>query len=82
MAGVLQVSTPLSFETATTNVIELGHPALITISNSRNITSGIEASISQYCCGIHSSKDDSKYEPHLQQQASRGRELDIKLAQM
>jgi hypothetical protein len=56
------VSTPLSFDTATTNVIELGQPALITTSNSRNVN-GIEASISQYCSGIHNSKDDSKREP-------------------
>ena len=63
MARVFQVSTPLSFNTATTNVIELGQPALITISNSQNVTD-IEAS-SQYCSGIHRSKDDSKCEPHL-----------------
>ena len=60
---VFHVSTPLSFNTATTNVIELGQPALITISNSQNVTD-IEAS-SQYCSGIHCSKDDSKCEPRL-----------------
>jgi hypothetical protein len=64
MAGVLQVSTPLSFDTAITNVIELGQPALITISNSRNIN-GIEASISQYYSGIHNSKDNLKCESCL-----------------
>ncbi len=62
MAGVLQVSTPLSFDTATTNIIELGKPALITISN---VINGIEASISQYCSGTHNSKDDSKCESRL-----------------
>jgi hypothetical protein len=64
MAGVLQVSTPLSFDTSITNIIELGQPALITISNSRNVN-GIEASISQNCSGIHNSKGDSKCESHL-----------------
>ena len=63
MAGMLQVSTPLSLDSATvtTNVIELGQPALITISNS----TGIKASIAPYCSGIYNSKDDSKCEPHL-----------------
>ena len=67
MARVFQVSTPLSFDAATTNVIELGHPALIIISNSQNV-SDTETSIScdhQYCSGTHYSKDDSKCEPGL-----------------
>ena len=50
-------------------MIELGHPALITISNFQNINNGIdsEASISrdQYCSGTHYSKDGSKCESHL-----------------
>lgn len=66
MAGMLQVSTPLSFDSATTNVIELGQPTLIMISNSQNINgidSDHEASRDQYCSGIYNSKDGSKYEP-------------------
>ena len=61
---MLQVSTPLSFDSATINVIELGHPTLITISNYQNIT-GIEASIAPYCSGFYNSQDDLKCEPHL-----------------
>ena len=67
MARVFQVSTPLSFDTATTNVIKLGHPALIIISNSQNVND-TETSIScdhWHCSGTHYSKDDSKCEPHL-----------------
>ena len=64
MAGMLQVSTPLSFDSATINVIELGQPALITISESNS--TGIKASIAPYCSGIYNrSKDDSKCEPNL-----------------
>ena len=46
MARVFQISTSLSFNAATTNIIELGQPTLITISNSQNV-SDIEASISR-----------------------------------
>ena len=37
MAEEVDVSTPLSFDIATTNLIELGHPTLITITNSQNV---------------------------------------------
>ena len=53
---MFQVSTPLSFDTATTNIIELGHAALIIISNSQNIS---DSEI------FHYSNDDSKCEPRL-----------------
>ena len=53
MATKIQVSSPLSFDTATTNLIELGHPAFITISNSQDIDG---TDIFQDC-NVYSSSD-------------------------
>ena len=66
MAIVFQVSTPLSFDTAATNIIELGHSALIIISNSQNVSdTETSTSCDQYCSGTHNFRDDSKCEPRL-----------------
>ena len=60
----VQVSSPLSFDSATTNLIELGQPALITVSNSQNGDSVVPA-VAYQDCRINSSSDGSKCEPHL-----------------
>ena len=62
MATEVQVSTSLSFDSATTNIFELGHPALITISNSQNID-GVVAALHRDC-RIHCSSECT-CEPHL-----------------
>ena len=66
MATVMevQVSSPFSFDSATTNLIELEQPALITISNSQNGDDVVPAAAFQDC-RINSSSDGSKCEPHL-----------------
>ena len=58
----LQMSTPLSCDTATTNLIKLGNPVLIIITNSRDIDN-VAATFQD--CRIHSSSDGSKCEPHF-----------------
>ena len=56
MATKMQVSSPLSFDTATTNLIELGHPALIIISNSQDI----DGTAVFQDCDVYSSSNGSK----------------------
>ena len=59
----VHVSTPLSIDGATINLIEVGQPVSITISiNSQNIDGII---VSPQDCGIHSSSDGSKCEPQI-----------------
>ena len=58
------MSSPLCFDSATTNFIELGQPALITISNSQNGDDKVPATAFQDH-RINSSSDGSKCEPHL-----------------
>ena len=62
MATEVQVSTPLSFDSA--NRIEVGRPVSITISNTQNVViDGVI--VSPQDCGIHSSSNGSKYEPQI-----------------
>ena len=54
------MSSPLSFDTATTNLIELGHPALITISNSQDI----DGTAVFQDCNVYSSSNGKVEELH------------------
>ena len=52
----LQVLTALLLDTAATNLIKLGHPALITITNSQNV----DCAVAFQDRMIHSTSDSSK----------------------
>ena len=55
----LQVSTALLLDTAATNLIELGHPVLITITNSQNV----DCAAAFQDRMIHNTSDSSKLKP-------------------
>ena len=83
MARVFQVSTPLSFDTATTNIIELGHPALIPFLTLRMLVKlqSLVISIAVELTTLRMIQNVNLASPY-QQQVSQGRKLDTKLAQM